>query len=95
MRDRDFDAFNALGGTPGLQHAADGSSTLTMEVNGEQQSLLIRSCAGVDATAAGLCGDWSLAPETCATLTAHFRRACRAAEVHAAAVDARGEGVVR
>ena len=44
------------------------------------------SCAGMGEAAAAACVSFSLDAPTCASLTAHFRRACGAAEVHKGAV---------
>ena len=83
---RDFDGFNQRRGTPGLDHHADGTSSLMMEVNGIQHRIDFDSCAGMGEAAAAACVSFSLDAPTCASLTAHFRRACGAAEVHKGAV---------
>lgn len=80
---RDFAAFNAAAGTPGLAHGDDGTSVLTMEVDGRRYDVALAGCDGVDDLAAAWCGDFALSGDMCATLGGHFRQACAAAADHA------------
>lgn len=82
LGDRAFDAFNGARGVPGLAHAADGTSLLTMEVNGLRYDVPLAGCAGVEELTVEACALFALQAPMCETLGTHFRQACAAAEAH-------------
>ena len=83
---RDFDGFNQRRGTPGLDHHADGTSSLMMEVNGIQHRIDFDSCAGMGEAAAAACADVPPRRADVRVFNSALPPACGAAEVHKGAV---------